>query len=187
MLNRFIKSINLKTYPKFIALSVLIFSLLAPIPSHGAKGYRYWGYFHAAPGTTTWTAALTGPAVDVANGAVEGWAFTFSADDMPDVSAPGRAPNFKQLCGTTKPVTGKKRVGVYVDFGPSALRPQGEKLPKNVATCVVTDLKSQGIDVLGAAVKIRAAASGFICGINSYPEKECGVEIKTPKKYRIKK
>jgi hypothetical protein len=39
---------------------------------------------------------------------------------------------------------------------------------------------AQGIDVLGQAVKIRAANSGLICGINGYPAKECGVEIPTP-------
>jgi len=29
-------------------------------------------------------------------------------------------------------------------------------------------------------VKLRAASSGLICGLNGYPKKECGVEIKTP-------
>ena len=174
--------------PLFIVSIFLLSSLTsAPTALAAEKGYRYWGYFHAAPGATAWTPAMTGPTVDVADGAVEGWAFTFSDDDIPDASAPRRAPDFKELCGTTKSVSGKKRVGIYIDFGPSALRPKGEKLPRNIGKCIVTDVKSQGIDVLGAAVKIRAASSGFICGINNYPEKECGVEIKTPLKYRLKK
>ncbi|MEY3836739.1 MAG: hypothetical protein RLZZ448_568 [Actinomycetota bacterium] len=42
VLSKFINVNVLKTYPKLIALSILILSLLAPIPSHGAKGYRYW-------------------------------------------------------------------------------------------------------------------------------------------------
>ncbi|MFM8693232.1 MAG: hypothetical protein ACKOCY_01240, partial [Actinomycetota bacterium] len=65
MLNRSINSNILKTYPKLIALSILILSLLAPIPSHGAKGYRYWGYFQAGSGASTWSAAMTGPSVEV--------------------------------------------------------------------------------------------------------------------------
>jgi hypothetical protein len=41
-------------------------------------------------------------------------------------------------------------------------------------------MSSQGIDVLGQVVKVRAAKSGLICGFNGYPKRECGVEIKTP-------
>ncbi|MGA1432878.1 MAG: hypothetical protein ACO32T_03760, partial [Candidatus Nanopelagicaceae bacterium] len=83
MLSRFINLNVLKTYPKLIALSILILSLFAPIPSHGAKGYRYWGYFQAAAGASTWSAAMTGPSVEVKDGDVEGWAFVFSSNDIP--------------------------------------------------------------------------------------------------------
>jgi len=41
-------------------------------------------------------------------------------------------------------------------------------------------MSSQGIDVLGQVVKVRADKSGLICGINGYPKKECGVEVNTP-------
>jgi hypothetical protein len=168
-------------------LSILLIATLTPNASASNKGYRYWGYFHAAQGAKTWTPSMTGPTVNVADGDVEGWAFTYSDDDIPDASAPRLAPDFKRICGSTKAVVGKKRIGIYIDFGPSALRPKGESLPKNVTACIVTATSSQGIDVLGAAVKIRAEASGFICGINNYPAKECGVEIATPLKYRTKK
>jgi hypothetical protein len=30
------------------------------------------------------------------------------------------------------------------------------------------------------AIKVRAAKSGLICGLNGYPAKECGAEIATP-------
>jgi hypothetical protein len=170
-------------------LALLLIASLSSIPSASAaeKGYRYWGYFHAAPGANNWTASMTSAAVDVADGAVEGWVFTYSDNDIPDNAAPRLAPDFKKICGKTKAVAGKKRIGIYIDFGPYALRPKGENRPSNFSSCIVTDKSSQGIDVLGAAVKIRAEASGLICGLNNYPAKECGAEIKTPLKYRTKK
>ena len=178
---------NKKISSIFLALAIAASFTSVPSASAANTGYRYWGYFHGAPGANTWTASMTSAAVDVADGAVEGWAFTYSDDDIPDASAPRIAPDFKRICGKTKAVAGKKRIGIYIDFGPSALRPPGETLPKNVTRCVVTENASQGIDVLGAAVKIRAEASGLICGLNSYPAKECGAQIKTPLKYRSKK
>jgi hypothetical protein len=73
-----------------------------------------------------------------------------------------------------------------VDFGSSVLRPKGESTPRLIQKCVVADKSALGIEVLGQAVKVRAEGSGFICGLNGYPAKECGVEMKTPKGY-IKK
>jgi hypothetical protein len=73
-----------------------------------------------------------------------------------------------------------KRVALVVDFGRSAYAPKGEKVQRSFTKCVQIAKSAQGIDVLGQAVKIRAANSGLICGINGYPAKECGVEIPTP-------
>ena len=70
-----------------------------------------------------------------------------------------------------------------VDFGSSVLRPKGESTPRLIQKCIVADKAALGIEVLGQAVKVRAEGSGFICGLNGYPAKECGVEIKTPKGY----
>ena len=47
-----------------LLLSLSTITFLAT-PSHAAKGYRYWGYFQAPAGSTTWTAAMTGPSVEV--------------------------------------------------------------------------------------------------------------------------
>ena len=58
---------------------------------------------------------MTGPTVAVADGAVEGWAFTFSNDAVPDAKAPKVAPSFSKICGRTKAVAGKKRVAVMID------------------------------------------------------------------------
>ena len=122
MLSRSINTNILKTYPKFIALSVLILSLLAPIPSHGAKGYRYWGYFQAAAGASSWTAAMTGPSVEVKDGDVEGWTFVFSSNDIPAIE-PMMDPDFATLCGETPETSGKIRVGLVVDFGAGNIAP----------------------------------------------------------------
>ena len=145
------------------------------------KGYRYWGYFQSAPNKSEWAYAMTGPTTNVADGSVEGWAFTFSSDSVPDAAKPRVTPSFRYLCGKTKAVAGKKRIALVIDFGSAFLRPTDEKTPKIIKTCVLVDSKALGADVLAAGAKIRATASGMICGINAYPAKECGVEIETPK------
>jgi len=163
---------------------VLLISLLSTPQAPAAEtGWRYWGYFQAAPGATAWTAAMTGPTVAVADGAAEGWAFTFSSDAVPDAKAPKVAPSFSKICGRTKAVAGKKRVAVMIDFGSAVLRPKGERTPRLIQRCIVAEQDALGIDILGQAVKVRAEGSGFICGLNGYPAKECGVEMKTPKRY----
>lgn len=162
-----------------IFASVLPLTSLSPA-SAADTGYRYWGYFQAAPKATVWTAAMTGPTVDIADGAVEGWAFTFSSEAVPDASSPSVLPDFQSLCAKTKAVAGKKRIGIVIDFGPTYLAPTGEKPLKTVKRCIVIDKKAQGIDVLGKVVRVRADKSGLICGLSGYPRKECGVEIPTP-------
>ncbi len=171
----------------FITVLILITStLVIPSSNAAAKGWRYWGYFQAAPGKTMWTAAMTGPTVDIADGAVEGWSFVFSSDDVPSV-APKVKPSFKVICAGVKPDPDTKRIAVVVEFGSSIWAPKGEKVAKTITRCVRTAIESQGIDVLGQVVKIRAAASGLICGLNGYPAKECGVEIATPAKLVVNK
>jgi hypothetical protein len=163
-----------------IAIILIASQAISMAPSNAAaKGYRYWGYFQAAPGATTWTAAMTGPTVDIKDGAVEGMSFVFSSDDIPSV-APSVKPNFAAICGNTKATSGKKRIGLVIDFGNKAYAPAGEKVQKTITRCVTTAMGSQGIDVLGQVVKVRADKSGLICGFNGYPKKECGAEIKTP-------
>ena len=164
-----------------MAVLILLISTTTSIVSSEAasKGYRYWGYFQAAPGETSWTAAMTGPTVDIKDGAVEGWSFVFSSDDIPS-EAPSVKPDFATICANIKAVPGKKRIALVMDFGKKAYAPAGEKVKRTMVRCVRTDKKSQGIDVLGQLVKVRAEASGLICGFNGYPRQECGVEIETP-------
>jgi hypothetical protein len=172
-----------KSSNKLTLALLLLISLaqLAPVSSANAadKGWRYWGYYQAAPGATKWTAAMTGPTVDIEDGAVEGWSFVFSSDDIPS-TPPMTKPNFAAICGKTKADKDTKRIALVVDFGSKVYAPKGEKVQKTITTCVRTAKTSQGIDVLGMVLKVRAAKSGLICGLNGYPAKECGVEITTP-------
>jgi hypothetical protein len=172
-MNKILKSI--------FAVSILLISTTTSVVASDAatKGYRYWGYFQAAPGETTWTAAMTGPTVDIKDGAVEGWSFVFSSDDIPS-EAPSVKPDFATICAHIKPVPGKKRIALVIDFGKKAYAPNGEKVKSTQVRCVRTAKSSQGIDVLGQVVKVRAEASGLICGFNGYPRQECGAEIDTP-------
>lgn len=153
-------------------------SLISPAQA-ASKGWRYWGYYQAAPKTAVWKAAMTGPTVDIADGSVEGWIFTFSNDDIPS-TPPSVKPSFASICGKTKPQAGLKRIGLVIDFGNKAYAPKGEKVAKTIVRCVLTAKESQGIDVLAQEVKVRQADSGLICGFNNFPAKECGVEISTP-------
>jgi hypothetical protein len=175
--------INRKITKQLLAASLLVVlvSPLVATPAPAAeKGYRYWGYFQAAPKATTWTTAMTSAAVNVKDGAVEGWAFTFSSEAIPDASTPSVLPDFESLCAKKPAVKGKKRIGVVIDFGPSYLVPSGERRLKTVKRCVVISPKAQGIDVLGKVARVRADKSGLICGLAGYPRQECGVEITTP-------
>jgi len=171
------------TVAAFFATSVIAI----PASQAADKGYKYWGYFQAAPGNSKWSYATTGPTTNVADGSVEGWAFTFSGDSVPNAAMPRVKASFAYLCGKTKAVVGKKRIGVVVDFGSAFLKPLGEKLPPIIKTCVNISPAAIGADVLAAAVKIRATASGMICGINGYHAKDCGTEIDTPKALLPKK
>lgn len=168
-----------KKYSLYITITALLLSISTPAQAT-ETGYRYWGYFQAGPQETVWTAAMTGPTVNVEDGSVEGWAFTFSGSSIPDASSPTVLPDFQALCKKTRPRSGKKRIGIVIDFGPSYLAPASERTLKTVKRCIVIDKKAQGIDVLARVVRVRANKSGLICGLAGYPRKECGVEIPTP-------
>ena len=168
-----VRTIALLTLPLFI------FNLIFTSSAHAEKGYRYWGYFQAADGATQWTAAKTGPSVELHDGDVEGWAFTASSNDIP-ATPPMADPDFASLCNGSSQVTGKIRVGIVVDFGGADIAPTGEN-PKEVITdCVVIPAKSTGLVALQAIAQVRADKSGLICGIGGYPASECGVEIDMP-------
>lgn len=176
-----------KKLTRTFLISILISTLISPLffagllPANGSEtGYRYWGYFQAPPNSNSWVMAMTGPTSSVTDGSVEGWIHTFS-NEIISAAQPKPLPNFAKLCKKVKPVADKKRVGLIVDFGTSAIRPKYESLPRRVRTCILIEPNANGAEILAAATKIRASASGFICGINGYPAKECSAEMKTPR------
>ncbi len=121
---------------------------------------------------------MTGPTVDIKDGAVEGWSFTFSSDDIPS-TPPSVKADFATICGKVKAQDGVKRIGLVIDFGNQSYAPKGQKVQKTIVRCVVTANESQGIDVLAQELKVRQDKSGLICGLNGYPVGECG-EKKIP-------
>jgi hypothetical protein len=163
-----------------ISLALLIVSGSISIPSsNAATGYRYWGYFQAQGGATSWTAAMTGPSVEVKDGDVEGWTFVFSNNDIPAI-APMMDPDFATLCDGIPETAGKVRVGLVVDFGDANIAPTGETPMEFFSDCVVLPAGSVGLDVLNSVLDVRAGDSGLICGIAGYPAQECGAEIEAP-------
>lgn len=177
-----LKSKSVVNFSKFLSILISLISIgifTNPIAANAEKGYRYWGYFQAAAGATSWTAAMTGPSVEVKDGDVEGWAFVFSSNDIPAVD-PMMDPDFATLCSDTPQAAGKVRVGLVVDFGAANIAPSGETPREFFSDCVVVDEGSVGLDVLQSAMAVNAGDSGLICGIAGYPASECGAEIDAP-------
>ena len=162
-----------------LLISTLFTSLFIAPAARAETGYRYWGYFQAASGATSWTAAMTGPSTKLKDGDVEGWTFTASSNDIP-ATAPMMDPDFASLCGDVSQVAGKIRVGLVVDFGGAEIAPEGETPKEFISDCVVVAEGSTGLDVLSSALEVRSDKSGLICGIAGYPAQECGVEITMP-------
>lgn len=147
--------------------------------AHAAKGYRYWGYFQAAPGATEWTPAMTGPTTTLLDGAVEGWSFSASNDVVP-ATPPSEQADFATLCADTPQAAGKIRVGLVINFGPEAIAPNNEMPPNTIFNCALVKKGATGNDVLSASVTVRNDKSGLLCGIEGYPKSECGPEIEMP-------
>ena len=152
-----------------------------PTTPNGEKGWRYWGYFQAAPGSNTWSYAETGPAGSTPkDGTVEGWRFSFSSNTV-DTGSPALKPNFKATCSGVAAQSGMVRVAVVVDFGLRAIAPKGESVQPTIRQCVSVKTGSTGLDILNKVVPVRTSSSGFVCGLNNFPAKECSTEIATPK------
>lgn len=175
-----------KLFTLLTTLTLLV-STFTPANAGTEKGWRYWGYFQAAPGSNSWNYALTGPAGSTPkDGAVEGWKFSFSSDTV-DTGNPTLKPNFKAICSGTKAQSGMVRVAVVVDFGLRAIAPTGENVQQTIRQCVTIKSGSNGLDILNKVVPIRTSSDGFVCGLNNYPAKECSTEITTPKSLAKKK
>ena len=174
---------------KIITLAIstlLIAASLTPANAATEKGWRYWGYFQAAPGANSWNYALTGPAGSLPkDGATEGWKYSFSSNTV-DTGSPTLKPNFKALCAGTASQNGMIRVAVVVEFGLRAIAPKGENVQPTIRKCVSVKSGTNGLEILNKVVPVRTSADGFVCGLNNYPAKECSTEIATPKSLQKK-
>lgn len=168
-------------------VTLLLTFSINPASAATEKGWRYWGYFQAAPGSNTWNYALTGPAGSTPkDGAIEGWKFSFSSDTV-DTGNPTLKPNFKAICAGVKPQAGMARIGVVVEFGLRSIAPKGESVQQTIRQCVSVKAGTNGLDILSKVVPVRTSAEGFVCGLNNFPAKECSTEIQTPKSLAKKK
>lgn len=163
----------------FFTILLTVTPFLISNNASAAKGYRYWGYFQAAPNTTEWIPAMTGPSTVLQDGAVEGWSFSASNDVVP-ATAPSGEADFATLCADTPQAAGKIRVGLVINFGPEAIAPNNEMPPNTILSCALVKKGAIGADVLNASVTVRNDKSGLLCGIEGYPKSECGPEIDMP-------
>ena len=90
---------------------------------------------------------------------------------------PRAAGDFEAVCGNTPAETGKKRVALVVDPGTPADALSGETPGPATGTCVVTDVQATGAKILAAAGPVRIE-KGLTCGIEGYPSKGCGDQVK---------
>jgi hypothetical protein len=160
-----------------LVLSLLAGLLLAGTVATTAQaedGYRFWGYYQWTNGA--WAFSQKGADAFVpADGGVEGWRFAVGGA-KPRV--PRAAGDFDAICGKTPAETGKKRVALVVDPGTPEDAVTGDTPAQPTGTCVVTDPKSNGAQVLAAVAPVRIE-KGLTCGIAGYPSKGCGDQVKS--------
>ena len=163
--------------PVLAALSLvvaLVAAVVVPAASASAAAYRYWGYFQLQG--TSWAFATKGPEqVTPADGSVEGWRFAVAGES--DSRTPRATATFADLCGTTPAETGKKRVGVVIDYGRAADTEDGTEPPAPAGECAVVATAATGAEVLAAVAAVRAE-NGLVCAVDQHPAKGCGGEVK---------
>lgn len=143
--------------------------------------YRYWTYWVAEPGESTWTFASAGPASLIpADGSVQGWRFAVTTAAGTASSQPRTAPSFADICADTPATDGSKRVALVIDPGTGADAPPGQ-LPGDVQTsCVVADTDATGYQITRSVTTVRAEGSGLVCGVGGYPTGECAPVVDEP-------
>ena len=91
-----------------VAASAIVIPVL-PVTAAHATAYRYWTYWHAAPGSSSWGFAGSGPTYRPSDGAVEGWRFAVSqgTTSAPQPRAdPAKA--YSSACNGKTPADGMK-------------------------------------------------------------------------------
>jgi hypothetical protein len=158
---------------------LLLAGTVATLSASAARaedGYRFWGYYQWT--NSQWAFSQKGADAFVpADGAVEGWRFALGGA-KPRV--PRAAGDFGTICGKTPAETGKKRVALVIDPGTPEDAVTGDTPGQASGTCVVTDPKSTGAQILAAAGPVRIE-KGLTCGVSGYPSKGCGDQVKNIK------
>lgn len=179
-----------------ITLAAAVMPLLS-VTTANAVDYRYWTSWTAGPviecktpegsvaivceeitSGQAWTFAKVG-AQDIkpVDQSVLGWRFAVS---VPSISDPPELPStFAELCpAMSAPVSDQHRVAVVIDFGLASIAPAGETPPTpNKVECISLEVGQSAADALVLAASDVRADGAFLCGIDGYPAKECGVEV----------
>jgi hypothetical protein len=154
----------------------LVIGLLTAAPASAAS-YQYWGYYQLTDGA--WTFSQKGAAeTNPTDGSVEGWRWAITEESGTPPRNPRVTPTFDEVCGSAAAESGKKRVGVVLDYGREA-DGDGTRPPDPVAECAVVPTAATGAEVLAAVATVRTGDAGLICGIDNYPASGCGGPVAT--------
>jgi hypothetical protein len=106
-----------------------------------------------------------------------GWKFAISTPDGSE--PPVEAPDFATLCpDLAEPAEGELRAAVVIDFGSPEIAPPGDTPPSpNQVGCVTLEAGQNAADALVFASTMVRENEGFVCGIDGYPNEECGAEV----------
>ncbi|MEU9119384.1 SCO2322 family protein [Streptomyces sp. NPDC048506] len=150
-----------------------------------AQEYRYWSFWHGeeakgggTSGSGSWAYATEGPAtLRPADGAVEGFRFTLSADSAA-AGKPRTAADFDAICRRTPAKDGRKRIGIVIDFGTTADAPGGERPPKTRTECAQVPEDASAGDALAAVARpLRYDSNALLCAIAGYPTSGCADQV----------
>ncbi|MFJ6605740.1 SCO2322 family protein [Streptomyces lydicus] len=152
-------------------------TVLAAAGPAQAQEYRYWAFWDGAD-RGSWTYATQGPAtVRPADGAVEGFRFTVSADSAA-AGRPRAAADFDPLCRATPAKDGRKRIGIVIDFGTAADAPGGARPPVARTACAqVPEDASAGEALAAVARPLRYDSNALLCAIAGYPTSGCADQV----------
>lgn len=138
--------------------------------------YVYWSYWDGEANGNWKSSTVGAGSVTPSDGDVIGW--RFGAGEAPGISQPPRvSANFDEICKATPIQAGKKRVGLVVDYGTSAIAPSGQTVPTPSVICQTAAPTDTALQVTSTAVAVRTAPDTMVCGINNYPASGCGYPV----------
>jgi hypothetical protein len=159
-----------------VVLATLAVGSAVMAPAAGAKTYyKYWGYWHKAPGATSWQYSKVGASgYYLQQGEqVEGWRFAVGTASPSDPQPRPTSASYTSYCNG-KNSDKAYRVLLVVDYGTESGAPSGP-----VYSCYGFDSSVNGFTVLTQQHTERDA-NGLICAIDSYPKTGCGETVNSP-------